>query len=159
MTIEDFLRKIVKIDLTQAQHVFYDWDEALENYVLRYGKHSSSNVLRLLKMSSTLGELVDLYRGVVLNLYPCNGSKADRYNELLSHYNYRNGTSESMFERISNGSTMEERLNFMYLIAQTNALQREDIDKRKILRNLREGKLYDSSNQVRTKAYLESRKS
>lgn len=25
MTIEEFLRKIVEIDLTQAQHVFHDW--------------------------------------------------------------------------------------------------------------------------------------
>ena len=32
MTIEEFLRKIVEIDLTQAQHVFHDWDAALENY-------------------------------------------------------------------------------------------------------------------------------
>lgn len=29
MTIEEFLRKIVEIDLTQAQHVFHDWDAAL----------------------------------------------------------------------------------------------------------------------------------
>ena len=47
MTIEEFLRKIVEIDLTQAQHVFHDWDAALENYAIRYKKHGSPNVVRL----------------------------------------------------------------------------------------------------------------
>ena len=28
MTIEEFLRKIVEIDLTQAQHVFHDYEYA-----------------------------------------------------------------------------------------------------------------------------------
>ena len=39
MTIEEFLRKIVEIDLTQAQHVFHDWDAALENYGTRNTVH------------------------------------------------------------------------------------------------------------------------
>ena len=56
MTIEEFLRKIVEIDLTQAQHVFHDWD------AIRYKKHGSPNVVRLLKIANSLGELVDLYR-------------------------------------------------------------------------------------------------
>lgn len=58
MTIEEFLRKIVEIDLTQ--HVFHDWDAALENYAIRYKKHGSPNVVRLLKIANSLGELVDL---------------------------------------------------------------------------------------------------
>ena len=118
MTIEEFLRKIVEIDLTQAQHVFHDWDAALENYAIRYKKHGSPNVVRLLKIANSLGELVDLYRGVVLRRYPMTiaslNSKTVRYNELISYYNYKNGQELTLFERISNGSTMEERLNLVY---------------------------------------------
>lgn len=163
MTIEEFLRKIVEIDLTQAQHVFHDWDAALENYAIRYKKHGSPNVVRLLKIANSLGELVDLYRGVVLRRYPMTiaslNSKTVRYNELISYYNYKNGQELTLFERISNGSTMEERLNFVYLMSKADALQGEAIDRRKILQNLREGKLYDSSNQIWSRACLESYKS
>lgn len=163
MTIEEFLRKIVEIDLTQAQHVFHDWDAALENYAIRYKKHGSPNVVRLLKIANSLGELVDLYRGVVLRRFPMTiaslNSKTVRYNELISYYNYKNGQELTLFERISNGSTMEERLNFVYLMSKADALQGETIDRRKILQNLREGKLYDSSNQIWPRACLESYKS
>lgn len=163
MTIEEFLRKIVEIDLTQAQHVFHDWDAALENYAIRYKKHGSPNVVRLLKIANSLGELVDLYRGVVLRRYPMTiaslNSKTVRYNELISYYNYKNGQELTLFERISNGSTMEERLNFVYLMSKADALQGETIDRRKILQNLREGKLYDSSNQIWPRACLEPYKS
>lgn len=145
MTIEEFLRKIVEIDLTQAQHVFHDWDAALESYAIRYKKHGSPNVVRLLKIANSLGELVDLYRGVVLRGYPMTiaslNSKTARYNELISYYNYKNGQELTLFERISNGSTMEERLNFVYLMSKADALQGEIIDRRKILQNLREGKI------------------
>lgn len=54
---------------------------------------------------------------------------------------------------------MEERLNFVYLMSKADALQGETIDRRKILQNLREGKLYDSSNQIWPRACLESYKS
>lgn len=90
-----------------------------------------------------MGELVDLYRGVVLRRYPMTiaslNSKTARYNELISYYNYKNGQELTLFERISNGSTMEERLNFVYLMSKADALQGETIDQGKSFRTSEKG--------------------
>lgn len=159
MRIEEFLKKITEIDLTQVKYVFSDWDDALEAYALQYKKHGSPNVVRLLKIAPTLGELVDLYRGVVLNAYPMTISqlaiKQERYQELLSYHQYKNGSEETLFERISNGSQMEDRLNFAYSLSKlSNELQGAEAGRRKLIRNLREGKFNDSINPVGSKALL-----
>lgn len=112
MKIEDFLEQITSVSLSQAQAIFSYWDEAVENYILAYKSHSSSNVLHLSKMIMSLGELVDLYRGVVQDKYPVNEDKIHRYKELLDHFNYKNGMAETLFERITMGSKMEDRLYF-----------------------------------------------
>lgn len=161
MTIEEFLRKIVEIDLTQAQHVFHDWDAALENYAIRYKKHGSPNVVRLLKIANSLGELVDLYRGLELKRYPIPEAeleaKKQRYDTLMEYCLRGNGGHLSMFERVTNGSRMEQRLNFIYeMQLMANAIQGKDVGRRKLLRNFREGKFHDSSNQIGTTACFKS---
>lgn len=62
MKIYEFLRKVTEIELSQVKYVFGDWDLALEEYVNKCERHRAPNVMALLKLSSTLGELVDLYR-------------------------------------------------------------------------------------------------
>lgn len=156
MRIEEFLKKITEIDLTQVKYVFSDWDDALEVYALRYKKHGSPNVVRLLKIASTLGELVDLYRGVVLNAYPMTVSqlaiKQERYQELLGYHQYKNGSEETLFERISNGSQMEDRLNFAYKLTKLSSeLQSKEACSRKLIRNLLDGKLSEPTQKISNK--------
>lgn len=115
--------------------------------------------MALLKLSSTLGELVDLYRG--LKRYPIPEAeleaKKQRYDTLMEYCLCGNGGHLSMFERITNGSRMEQRLNFIYeMQLMANAIQGKDVGRRKLLRNFREGKFHDSSNQIGTKACLKS---
>lgn len=157
MRIEEFLKKITEIDLTQVKYVFSDWDDALEAYALQYKKHGSPNVVRLLKIAPTLGELVDLYRGVVLNAYPVTISqlaiKQERYQELLSYHQYKNDSEETLFERISNGSQMEDRLNFAYNLTKLSSeLQSKEACNRKLIHNLLEGKFNEPTQKISNKA-------
>lgn len=138
MKIYEFLRKVTEIELSQVKYVFGDWDLALEEYVNKCERHRAPNVMALLKLSSTLGELVDLYRGLELKRYPIPEAeleaKKQRYDTL-----------------------MEQRLNFIYeMQLMANAIQGKDVGRRKLLRNFREGKFHDSSNQIGTKACLKS---
>lgn len=157
MKIYEFLRKVTEIELSQVKYVFGDWDLALEEYVNKYERHRAPNVMALLKLSSTLGELVDLYRGLELKRYPIPEAeleaKKQRYDTLMEYCLRGNGGRLSMFERITNGSRMEQRLNFIYeMQLMANAIQGKDVGRRKLLRNFREGKFHDSSNQIGTKA-------
>ena len=138
MKIYEFLRKVTEIELSQVKYVFGDWNLALEEYVNKCERHRAPNVMALLKLSSTLGELVDLYRGLELKRYPIPEAeleaKKQRYDTL-----------------------MEQRLNFIYeMQLMANAIQGKDVGRRKLLRNFREGKFHDSSNQIGTKACLKS---
>ena len=118
MKIYEFLRKVTEIELSQVKYVFGDWDLALEEYVNKCERHRAPNVMALLKLSSTLGELVDLYRGLELKRYPIPEAeleaKKQRYDTLMEYCLRGNGGHLSMFERITNGSRMEQRLNFIY---------------------------------------------
>lgn len=111
MKIYEFLRKVTKIELSQVKYVFGDWDLALEEYVNKCERHRAPNVMALLKLSSTLGELVDLYRGLELKRYPIPEAeleaKKQRYDTLMEYCLCGNGGHLSMFERITNGSRME----------------------------------------------------
>ena len=161
MKIYEFLRKVTEIELSQVKYVFGDWDLALEEYVNKYERHRAPNVMALLKLSSTLGELVDLYRGLELKRYPIPEAeleaKKQRYDTLMEYCLRGNGGHLSMFERITNGSRMEQRLNFIYeMQLMANAIQGKDVGRRKLLRNFREGKFHDSSNQIGTKSCLKS---
>lgn len=161
MKIYEFLRKVTEIELSQVKYVFGDWDLALEEYVNKCERHRAPNVMALLKLSSTLGELVDLYRGLELKRYPILETeleaKKQRYDTLMEYCLRGNGGHLSMFERVTNGSRMEQRLNFIYeMQLMANAIQGKDVGRRKLLRNFREGKFYDSSNQIGTKACLKS---
>ena len=161
MKIYEFLRKVTKIELSQVKYVFGDWDLALEEYVNKWERHRAPNVMALLKLSSTLGELVDLYRGLELKRYPIPEAeleaKKQRYDTLMEYCLRGNGGHLSMFERITNGSRMEQRLNFIYeMQLMANAIQGKDVGRRELLRNFREGKFHDSSNQIGTKAHLKS---
>lgn len=161
MKIYEFLRKVTKIELSQVKYVFGNWDLALEEYVNKCERHRAPNVMALLKLSSTLGELVDLYRGLELKRYPIPEAeleaKKQRYDTLMEYCLCGNGGHLSMFERITNGSRMEQRLNFIYeMQLMANAIQGKDVGRRKLLRNFREGKFHDSSNQIGTKACLKS---
>lgn len=118
MKIYEFLRKITEIELSQVKYVFGDWDLALEEYVNKCERHRAPNVMALLKLSSTLGELVDLYRGLELKRYPIPEAeleaKKQRYDTLMEYCLRGNGGHLSMFERVTNGSRMEQRLNLIY---------------------------------------------
>lgn len=118
MKIYEFLRKVTEIELSQVKYVFGDWDLALEEYVNKCERHRAPNVMALLKLSFTLGELVDLYRGLELKRYPIPEAeleaKKQRYDTLMEYCLRGNGGHLSMFERITNGSRMEQRLNFIY---------------------------------------------
>lgn len=115
MKIYEFLRKVTEIELSQVKYVFGDWDLALEEYVNKCERHRAPNVMALLKLSSTLGELVDLYRGLELKRYPIPEAeleaKKQRYDTL-----------------------MEQRLNFIYeMQLMANAIQGKDVGRRKLL--------------------------
>lgn len=132
MKIYEFLRKVTEIELSQVKYVFGDWDLALEEYVNKCERHRAPNVMALLKLSSTLGELVDLYRGLELKRYPIPEAeleaKKQRYDTLMEYCLRGNGGHLSMFERITNGSRMEQRLNFIYeMQLMANAIQGKDV--------------------------------
>lgn len=153
MTIEEFLHKITEIDLTQAQYVFSDWDDALAAYALKYKKHGSPNVVRLLKIATTLGELVDLYRGIVLHKYFITEDalpiKEERYKELMSYHHYKSGVDATLFERISTDSVMEQRLNFAYHITKLgDEINSAEANKRPIIRHYREQQFEHKSTKL-----------
>lgn len=158
MKIYEFLRKVTEIELSQVKYVFGDWDLALEEYVNKCERHRAPNVDDSFNNAITLGKLVDLYR---VKRYPIPEAeleaKKQRYDTLMEYCLRGNGGHLSMFERIANGSRMEQRLNFIYeMQLMANAIQGKDVGRRKLLRNFREGKFHDSSNQIGTKACLKS---